>query len=157
MKQKRLTTATRHDHHQEEPPSKVRATAYHWGNSYDTQSHMEAFLLKGTAAEGGGVCDELEEGGLLLREPPLAEEGAGRERLQRHRHEVAGRVWIPEMWGQEEFLKDWIDSCTFDASWVNANIILARTALVETARRTPPPPHPTPARLRIDSTCFPVP
>ncbi|KAI9127939.1 hypothetical protein K1719_000932 [Acacia pycnantha] len=29
--------------------------------------------------------------------------------------EVAGRVWIPEIWGQEELLKDWTDCSAFDA------------------------------------------
>ena len=38
-----------------------------------------------------------------------------RERLKRHRTEVA-EVWIPDMWGQEHFLKDWIDCTSFDAS-----------------------------------------
>ncbi|KAJ1379816.1 protein BIC1-like [Sesbania bispinosa] len=57
--------------------------------------------------------------GIALEEvvvPPAEEaEDSGRERLKRHRIEVAGRVWIPEIWGQEELLKDWIDSRTFDA------------------------------------------
>ena len=39
-----------------------------------------------------------------------------RERLKRHRTEVAEQVWIPDMWGQEDFLKDWIDCTSFDAS-----------------------------------------
>lgn len=75
-----------------------------------------------------------------------AVEDSGRERLKRHRGEVAGRVWIPEIWGQEELLKDWVDCCGFDAYWMNTNIILARTALVEENRS-----HST--RLRIDNTC----
>ncbi|XP_011077929.1 proline-rich transmembrane protein 2-like [Sesamum indicum] len=45
---------------------------------------------------------------------------SGRERLKRHRVEVAGRVWIPEMWGQEELLKDWIDCTAFDATLMNS-------------------------------------
>ncbi|VFQ73052.1 unnamed protein product [Cuscuta campestris] len=90
-----------------------------------------------------------EEGGEARERPAGAveEEGDGdipaRERLKRHRREVAGRVWVPEMWGQEELLKDWVDSsCAFDASWMNASIILARSALVEAAGRTTPPQQP---------------
>ncbi|KAF8403287.1 hypothetical protein HHK36_011389 [Tetracentron sinense] len=60
---------------------------------------------------------------------------SGRERLKRHRTEVAGRVWIPEIWGQEELLKDWIDCSAFDAPLVPGGIISARAALVEEGRR----------------------
>ncbi|KAL0374877.1 UNVERIFIED_CONTAM: protein BIC1 [Sesamum radiatum] len=59
---------------------------------------------------------------------------SGREMLKRHRVEVAGRVWIPDMWGQEAFLKDWIDCGAFDASLVNSSIMSARAALVEQGR-----------------------
>nr|GMD88201.1 protein BIC1-like [Ipomoea batatas]GMD89792.1 protein BIC1-like [Ipomoea batatas] len=77
-------------------------------------------------------------------------EDCGRERLKRHRGEVAGRVWIPEIWGQEELLKDWVDCCGFDAYWMNTNIILARTALIEDTRTHS---HSHSATLRLDNTC----
>ncbi|KAK7345342.1 hypothetical protein VNO77_15944 [Canavalia gladiata] len=63
------------------------------------------------------------------------EEDSGRERLKRHRVEVAGRVWIPEIWGQEELLKDWIDCTAFDAPLVPSTILMARAALVEEGTR----------------------
>ncbi|KAL3628288.1 hypothetical protein CASFOL_027334 [Castilleja foliolosa] len=66
---------------------------------------------------------------------PEKEVDDGRERLKRHRVDVAGRVWIPDMWGQEGLLKDWIDCAAFDASLVNSRIMSARDALVEEARR----------------------
>ncbi|KAL6559199.1 hypothetical protein OROHE_006568 [Orobanche hederae] len=56
---------------------------------------------------------------------------SGRERLKRQRVEIAGRVWIPDIWGQEDFLKDWIDCSAFDASLVNSSIMSARDSLVE--------------------------
>ncbi|KAL1195686.1 Protein BIC1 [Cardamine amara subsp. amara] len=59
----------------------------------------------------------------------------GRERLKKHRREIAGRVWIPDIWGQEDLLKDWIDCSTFDTCLVPAGISSARAALVEEARR----------------------
>ncbi|KAL2509208.1 hypothetical protein Fot_32855 [Forsythia ovata] len=62
-------------------------------------------------------------------------EESGRERLKRHRVEVAGRVWIPDTWGQEDFLKDWIDCTAFDSSLLNNNIMSARVSLVEQGRR----------------------
>ncbi|GER29064.1 hypothetical protein STAS_04893 [Striga asiatica] len=66
---------------------------------------------------------------------PEVSEDSGRERLKRHRVEMAGRVWIPDMWGQEGFLKDWVDCAAFDASLVNSSILSARDSLVEEGRR----------------------
>ncbi|XP_064986901.1 protein BIC1-like [Musa acuminata AAA Group] len=63
-------------------------------------------------------------------------EESGRERLRRHRTEMAGRVWIPEIWGQESLLKDWIDSSVFDRPLVPKGLVSAREALVEECRRT---------------------
>ncbi|CAN0847026.1 Protein BIC1 [Linum grandiflorum] len=53
-----------------------------------------------------------------------------REKLKRHRTEVAGRVWIPEIWGQEDLLKDWTDCSAFDAALASNGILSARDALV---------------------------
>ncbi|KAL6885906.1 hypothetical protein ACP4OV_010167 [Aristida adscensionis] len=53
-----------------------------------------------------------------------------RERLKRHRQEMAGRVWVPEMWGQEKLLKDWVDCAVFDRPLVPAGLLTARRALV---------------------------
>ncbi|KAK7378793.1 hypothetical protein VNO80_04241 [Phaseolus coccineus] len=75
------------------------------------------------------------------------EEDSGRERLKRHRVEVAGRVWIPDMWGQEELLKDWIDCTAFDAHLVPSRISTAREALVEECTRA------NAAGLRIENRC----
>ncbi|KAG8376718.1 hypothetical protein BUALT_Bualt09G0093000 [Buddleja alternifolia] len=71
-----------------------------------------------------------------------------RERLKRHRVEVAGRVWIPEMWGKEELLKDWIDCAAFDSSLVKNSIIMsARASLIGDGRRA------NSTRLRIENSC----
>uniref|UniRef100_A0A9I9CWF6 Protein BIC1 n=2 Tax=Cucumis melo TaxID=3656 RepID=A0A9I9CWF6_CUCME len=69
------------------------------------------------------------------KEEEKEEEEGGRERLKRHRREMAGRVWIPEIWGQEELLKDWIDCSAFDACLFPTGIGSARAALVEERRR----------------------
>ncbi|KAF5747808.1 hypothetical protein HS088_TW05G00535 [Tripterygium wilfordii] len=58
------------------------------------------------------------------------QEDYGRERLKRHRIEVGGRVWIPHIWGQEDFLKDWIDCSAFDACLLPNGIVSARASLV---------------------------
>ncbi|KAJ8428749.1 hypothetical protein Cgig2_003063 [Carnegiea gigantea] len=59
-----------------------------------------------------------------------------RERLKRHRTQVAGQVWIPDMWGQEDLLKDWIDCTAFDSWLVNhQDIMSARASLIEDGRR----------------------
>ncbi|KAG4396476.1 hypothetical protein GLYMA_19G194900v4 [Glycine max] len=74
------------------------------------------------------------------------EEDSGRERLNRHRVEVAGRVWIPDIWGQEELLKDWIDCTAFDATLVPSRISTAREALVQECTRA------NSAGLRIENS-----
>jgi hypothetical protein len=65
--------------------------------------------------------------------PPAEDDhqaGSTRERLKRHRMEVAGRVWVPEKWGQETLLKDWVDCAVFDRPLVPAGLLKARRALV---------------------------
>ncbi|KAM7254706.1 hypothetical protein ACFE04_019947 [Oxalis oulophora] len=60
------------------------------------------------------------------------EDISGRERLKKHRKQVAGHVWIPDIWGQENFLKDWIDCNSFDSALVSNRIISsARSSLVQ--------------------------
>lgn len=68
--------------------------------------------------------------------PAAADDEGGREMLKRHREEVAGRVLIPEKWGQEQLLKDWIEYATFDALFAPHRMILsARDALIADARQ----------------------
>nr|CAB3449934.1 unnamed protein product [Digitaria exilis] len=58
-------------------------------------------------------------------------EESARERLKRHRTEMAGRVRIPDMWGQERLLKDWVDCAVFDRPLAaTAGLLTARDALV---------------------------
>ncbi|KAI3851973.1 hypothetical protein MKW98_019972 [Papaver atlanticum] len=76
----------------------------------------------------------------IVKEPAakfdaLVDEDSGREKLKRHRVEVAGRVWIPDSWGQEKLMKDWIDCSAFNASLVPAGLLSARQALIEDRRR----------------------
>lgn len=73
----------------------------------------------------------------------VADEESGRERLKKHRAEMAGRVWIPDIWGHEDLLKDWIDCTVFDSSLGNKNIMSARAALVQEGRST----------IRIQNQC----
>ncbi|XP_028773200.1 protein BIC2-like [Neltuma alba] len=73
---------------------------------------------------------------------------AGRERLKRHRDEVAGKVKIPDKWGQEQMMKDWIEFSTFDALLGSHRMIIAaRDALIADARKAKS------RRLRIQSSC----
>ena len=58
------------------------------------------------------------------------QEMSTRERLKRHRREMAGRVWVPEMWGQEKLLKDWVDCAVFDRPLVPTGLLTARRALI---------------------------
>ncbi|KAJ6905064.1 protein BIC1-like [Populus alba x Populus x berolinensis] len=63
------------------------------------------------------------------------ESSTGRERLKRHREEVSGKVMIPETWGQENLLTDWIDYSSFDKLLAPDGITSAREALVAEGRR----------------------
>jgi len=95
--------------------------------------------------------ERTEESVSVLTEAPedqVKAEDSGSERLKRHRMEMAGRVWIPEIWGQESFLKDWVDCSAFDSSLVPKGVVSARQALVEDGRRA------NSARgLRIENRC----
>jgi len=63
--------------------------------------------------------------------PAAAGEESARERLKRHRTEMAGRVRIPDMWGQERLLKDWVDCAVFDRPLAaTTGLLTARDALV---------------------------
>ncbi|XP_020220176.1 protein BIC1 [Cajanus cajan] len=73
-------------------------------------------------------------------------EETGRERLKRLREEVMmEKVKIPEKWGQEQMLKDWMDITMFDAFFAppHSMIVTARDALIANARKAKSP------RLRI--------
>ncbi|KAI4373589.1 hypothetical protein MLD38_011700 [Melastoma candidum] len=87
---------------------------------------------------GGGSPDATAEGGASVAMPPRRPGDAnasGRERLKWHREEVAGRVAIPDKWGHEGFLADWIDCKAFDALLSPKGIDSAREALVAEGRR----------------------
>ncbi|CAI9297864.1 unnamed protein product [Lactuca saligna] len=73
----------------------------------------------------------------------VVEEECGRERLKRHRVEMSGRVWIPDIWGQEDLLKKWIDCTVFDSSLEKNSVMSAREALIQEGRST----------LRIENSC----
>ncbi|KAL1822543.1 hypothetical protein DCAR_0310360 [Daucus carota subsp. sativus] len=77
-----------------------------------------------------------------------AEDESGRERLKRHRMEMGGRVWIPDTWGQENLLKNWIDCTAFDASLGNSSVLSARAALMQ-QRATTRSANNLPLRRRI--------
>lgn len=68
------------------------------------------------------------------------EEITGRERLKRLREEVTmEKVNIPENWGQEPKLKDWMDYTMFDAFFPHTLIVTARDALIANAREAKSP------------------
>ena len=91
--------------------------------------------------------EEHNEKGKVEGDEALVEE-TGRERLKRHREEVMGRVKIPENWGQEKLLNEWIDCTTFDGLFApHRMIVAARDALAADGRKA------RSQRLRIHSSC----
>jgi hypothetical protein len=92
-------------------------------------------------AAGGGSFGAVEPA--QRPTPATAREESARERLKRHRTEMAGRVRIPDMWGQERLLKDWVDCAVFDRPLAaTAGLLNARDSLV--AERRP---------LRVHNGC----
>ncbi|XP_066318569.1 protein BIC1-like [Miscanthus floridulus] len=120
------------------------------GTSSSEPDHQAAAPAAGSG--GGG-------GELVARRPAAGAEESARERLKRHRTEMAGRVRIPEMWGQERLLKDWVDCAVFDRPLAaTTGLLTARDALVAecaTARRPGPAvSHGSTGRpLRVHNGC----
>lgn len=81
-------------------------------------------------------------------QPREKEEETGPERLNRLRSEMAGKVWIPEIWGQEGLLKEWSDCSAFDRSMVPDGLLSARRALMAEYRKTADSTD-----LRIENRC----
>lgn len=116
---------------------------------------------KATGLHGSSDVSNINEGELVLQNINKDKDNysvnGGRERLKRHREEVAGSVLIPDQWGQEEMLKDWIDCSAFEALLVPNKIASARKALAADHGRgassasTSTSPHRQ--RLRIESRC----
>ncbi|CAH8267396.1 unnamed protein product [Arabidopsis lyrata] len=78
---------------------------------------------------------------------------SGRERLKRHREEVAGKVPIPDSWGKEGLLMGWMDFSTFDAAFTSSQIVSARAALMADAGDDAGTRGSRPQRLRVESSC----
>lgn len=110
---------------------------------------------QGAARMSTTTPKEREEEKLLSPTAMEEEAESTRERLKRHRREMAGRVWVPEMWGQEKLLKDWLDCSAFDRPLVPAGLLTARRALVaeSCARRPAPTPRASSSPLRVQNGC----
>ncbi|KAK9938853.1 hypothetical protein M0R45_015570 [Rubus argutus] len=111
------------------------------------QNKIPAFSRKRSKRCGGGGGPNDLVG--LQNMPAVADMSSGRERLKRHQEEVAGHVTIPDSWGQEELLKDWIDYSPFDALMVPKGLSSAREALAMEGRRR----NNAQGIMRIESRC----
>ncbi|KQJ99726.1 protein BIC2 [Brachypodium distachyon] len=98
------------------------------------------------ATAGSSLAEKQTKGGRA------AGEESARERLKRHRTEMAGRVRIPDMWGQERLLKDWVDCAVFDRPLAaTRGLLTARDALV--AERAAQRRTTTARPLRVHDGC----
>ncbi|KAM3202081.1 protein BIC1 [Capsicum annuum] len=59
----------------------------------------------------------------------------GREKLKSHWREVGGRVYVPEKWGHEGSLREWMDCSSFSTILAPKGIELARKALMCQGKR----------------------
>ncbi|GMH09925.1 hypothetical protein Nepgr_011766 [Nepenthes gracilis] len=128
--------------HSQQPPTELRnfvgpdssiITTDHQRNGSKIESQGEISYALGPAVSSNGGLKE--------------ERDSGRERLKRYRVEVDVEVKIPEIWGQEDFLRDWIDCSPFDANLVPKGVTSARAALVEEGTRA------NSRRLRVQNSC----
>lgn len=136
-------------------PSEERAPEAGTSESADQQAAEarpdEPAAEPGTNKKQDRVAKDAGGGAEPARRPPVVAEESARERLKRHRTEMAGRVRIPDMWGQERLLKDWVDCAVFDRPLAaTAGLLNARDALVAecaAARRATGRP------LRVQNGC----
>ncbi|CAA7047207.1 unnamed protein product [Microthlaspi erraticum] len=89
----------------------------------------------------------------IQEQPETSTVLSGRERLKRHREEVAGNVPIPESWGKEGLLMGWMDFSTFDAAFTSSQIVSARAALMADASDDVGARGSRSQRLRVESSC----
>lgn len=115
--------------------------------------HIPKASLGGKMSRGG---DDIEnsavelEGHVQVQVQMQVQESA-RQRLRRHWNEVGGQVLIPEKWGKEDLLKEWIEYPSFDALLAPSGIGLAREALVAEGRRAGGGGRSQ--RMRIETRC----
>ncbi|OAY71688.1 hypothetical protein ACMD2_11670 [Ananas comosus] len=137
------------DYSKEAPLPKIETTHLPKEHTNVSEPSTEAVTAVESEAENldePGSSDASAAAAAAAKEEEAAE--CTRERLKRHRREMGGQVWIPEMWGQESLLKDWVDCAAFDSSLVPAGLVSAREALVSECRRQ------TSARpLQIQNRC----
>ena len=106
----------------------------------------------GVENAGNEVKEQAAEALILMHRESVAlttTTTTGHERLKRHREEVSGKVMIPDTWGQENLLTDWIDYSSFDKLLAPKGITSAREALVAEGRRA----RTSHQRLGVESSC----
>ncbi|KAI5070803.1 hypothetical protein GOP47_0015146, partial [Adiantum capillus-veneris] len=99
----------------------------------DVNSDLSAL----TIAEGGGQPD-----GKSAAPPQVSDAGAcgherlcGRARLQHHWVQVGGKVMIPDNWGLERHLQEWVSFGLLEDAYRPAGLMSARSALVADCQR----------------------
>ncbi|KAH0715469.1 hypothetical protein KY284_008374 [Solanum tuberosum] len=79
------------------------------------------------------VDDEDKRGDLFVESEKLGL--LGREKLKRHWREVGGRVCVPDRWGHEGSLREWMDCSSFDNILAPKGLKSAREALMSQGKR----------------------
>lgn len=119
-------------------PSKTSKTSKALEGSLDF-NHCQPVMTSPRAgcqdAKLNGTSSVQQDALQLMPKSAIQQEESGREKRFRHWNEVAGRVRIPEIWGQEAFLKDWKDCSLFDPVLAPRGAVSAREALIAEGRR----------------------
>ncbi|XP_062083029.1 uncharacterized protein LOC133789271 [Humulus lupulus] len=162
MEEKITTTTTTSDHyfpkkmmrfsHQKPSRSCPSSTSSSSGSLFSCKPNRTSVSLPGDYRhrDRDGADDRIKE---------IQYCSSGRERLKRHREEVAGRVLVPDKWGKEELMKDWIDYSSFDKLLAPTGLTSAREALVVDAGRrrngaSSSSTQPSSPTARIENRCY---
>ncbi|KAH7404699.1 hypothetical protein KP509_15G039100 [Ceratopteris richardii] len=102
-----------------------------------TEFAVTASKVSEEAPSFAGVDDVEEVDGkdkAIENSPRLA---CGRQRLQEYRMQMSGKVVIPDSWGREEQLQDWVTYGIVEDALRPAGLMAARAALVNECQRHP--------------------
>ncbi|KAH7421318.1 hypothetical protein KP509_13G050600 [Ceratopteris richardii] len=125
-----LSAASHGDDAQIYPCSHSGAAASRHGGGASTAVNVRTAMNRTTDCVPDAVTEIAQTG--ARSEHAIA---CGRKRLQLHRLQVSGKVVIPESWGREKFLQEWVAFGAVEDALRPAGLMAARAELMSTCQR----------------------